>query len=314
MGGPPTDFTYPRVIERELLRGGRNVVVRNLAVTSEQVKTGLKNWEAPGLPLVPGRGGAQLRALRGRAPLPAARPRAPRQQPAGTPRSRAQVLPPVRAAADLEDAGGGPAEARREGPGPGVQPPGQRASPTTWSASSRTPCTSATRWCCFPRSRRRASVGPPGSPASSERIDMINDAMAEVVTRFDRDNVRVFDTTRGPGSAHRDRSRHRAGRRALHARGARRHRASDGARDRRLVRRERPAARLTRSSLGLARLRVGGCPRVDPGRLRAVDRRPRGSRTRRHRRPASSRRHRPGCRRRRPRRCRPPRSASAPAR
>jgi hypothetical protein len=45
MGGPPTDYTYPRVIERELLDGGRNVTVRNLAVTSERVKTGLKNWE-----------------------------------------------------------------------------------------------------------------------------------------------------------------------------------------------------------------------------------------------------------------------------
>ena len=45
MGGPPTDYTYPRVIERELLEGGRNVTVRNLAMTSERVKTGLKNWE-----------------------------------------------------------------------------------------------------------------------------------------------------------------------------------------------------------------------------------------------------------------------------
>ncbi len=45
MGGPPTDYTYPRVIERELLATGRNATVRNLAVTSERVHTGLKNWE-----------------------------------------------------------------------------------------------------------------------------------------------------------------------------------------------------------------------------------------------------------------------------
>lgn len=45
MGGPPTDYTYPRVVEREILAGGRNVTVRNLAATSERAKTGLRNWE-----------------------------------------------------------------------------------------------------------------------------------------------------------------------------------------------------------------------------------------------------------------------------
>jgi hypothetical protein len=53
MGGPPGDYTYPRVIERELLRGGRNATVRNLAVTSERVKTGLRNWEAQVFPWSP---------------------------------------------------------------------------------------------------------------------------------------------------------------------------------------------------------------------------------------------------------------------
>ena len=53
MGGPPTDFTYPRVIERELLRAGRQVVVRNLAQTSEPVNHGLKNWEPQVYPWSP---------------------------------------------------------------------------------------------------------------------------------------------------------------------------------------------------------------------------------------------------------------------
>jgi lysophospholipase L1-like esterase len=53
MGGPPTDYAYPRVIERELARGGRPAVVRNLAQTSERVKTGLKNWERQVYPWSP---------------------------------------------------------------------------------------------------------------------------------------------------------------------------------------------------------------------------------------------------------------------
>ena len=53
MGGPPTDFTYPRVIEREMLKSGRNAVVRNAAVTSERVTTGLKTWEAQVFPWSP---------------------------------------------------------------------------------------------------------------------------------------------------------------------------------------------------------------------------------------------------------------------
>lgn len=53
MGGAPTDFTYSRVIERELFSAGRSAVVRNLAVTSERVKTGLKNWERQVYPWSP---------------------------------------------------------------------------------------------------------------------------------------------------------------------------------------------------------------------------------------------------------------------
>jgi lysophospholipase L1-like esterase len=53
MGGPPTDFTYARVVERELLDSGRNVVVRNLSATSERVTTGLKNWERQVYPWSP---------------------------------------------------------------------------------------------------------------------------------------------------------------------------------------------------------------------------------------------------------------------
>jgi hypothetical protein len=53
MGGPPTDFTYPRVVERELLHSGRNVVVRNVAVTSERVRTGIANCEAHVSPWAP---------------------------------------------------------------------------------------------------------------------------------------------------------------------------------------------------------------------------------------------------------------------
>ncbi len=53
MGGPPTDLTYPRVLERELLITGRNAVVRNLAATSERVTTGIRNWESQIFPWSP---------------------------------------------------------------------------------------------------------------------------------------------------------------------------------------------------------------------------------------------------------------------
>lgn len=45
MDGPRADLAYPRVIEDQLLAGGRPARVRDLSVTSEQVRTGLKNWQ-----------------------------------------------------------------------------------------------------------------------------------------------------------------------------------------------------------------------------------------------------------------------------
>lgn len=46
MGGPRTDFTFPRVIEQELLEQGRRVEIRTHSVPSERTKTTLKTWEA----------------------------------------------------------------------------------------------------------------------------------------------------------------------------------------------------------------------------------------------------------------------------
>jgi len=45
MGGPRTDFTFPRVIEQELLQAGRPVELRCHSVPSERTKTTLKTWE-----------------------------------------------------------------------------------------------------------------------------------------------------------------------------------------------------------------------------------------------------------------------------
>src|SRR4051812_30635165 len=46
MGGPRTDFTFPRVIEEELLQQGRPVEIRTHSVPSERTKTTLKTWES----------------------------------------------------------------------------------------------------------------------------------------------------------------------------------------------------------------------------------------------------------------------------
>lgn len=45
MGGPRTDFTFPRAIEAELLAHGRPAVVRTISVASERTKDTLRHWE-----------------------------------------------------------------------------------------------------------------------------------------------------------------------------------------------------------------------------------------------------------------------------
>jgi hypothetical protein len=45
MGGPRTDFTFPRAIEASLLAAGRPVEVRTISVASERTKDTLRHWE-----------------------------------------------------------------------------------------------------------------------------------------------------------------------------------------------------------------------------------------------------------------------------
>lgn len=45
MGGPRTDFAYPRVIEESLLGAGQPAEVRATAAASQRTKTALTNWE-----------------------------------------------------------------------------------------------------------------------------------------------------------------------------------------------------------------------------------------------------------------------------
>ncbi len=194
MGGPPADHTYPRVIERELLRSGRNATVRNLAVTSERVKTGLKNWEAQVFPWSPdvvvlnyglfeavhlflpqplerhanslrGRPGIVRESYRRYALRATWKSLAVAQQKidAKVP-ARAFNRQAARFADDLEQLVknvvyiGSPLVLLPE-----IAPPGERWS--TWF------------------------------PGIEGRIEMVNAAMSDVVTRLDRDNVRIFDTT-----------------------------------------------------------------------------------------------------------------------
>jgi hypothetical protein len=193
MGGPPTDFTYPRVVERELLLSGRPAVVRNLAVTSEQVKTGIKTWERQVFPwspdvvvlhyglyetvhlFLPHALERHVNSLRGRPgqvreryrrfalrptwkALAIAQQKADARIPTSVFRRKA-----ARLADDMERLVdrilfiGSPLVLLPETP-----PPGERWA--TWF------------------------------PGVGQRIAMMNDAMAEVVSRFDRDNVRLFDT------------------------------------------------------------------------------------------------------------------------
>jgi hypothetical protein len=46
MGGPRQDFTFPRVIEQELLTAGRACEVRTVTMTSERTSTILQTWQA----------------------------------------------------------------------------------------------------------------------------------------------------------------------------------------------------------------------------------------------------------------------------
>jgi lysophospholipase L1-like esterase len=45
MDGPREDLAYPRITEQELLAAGHPARVRDLSVTSERARTGLKNWQ-----------------------------------------------------------------------------------------------------------------------------------------------------------------------------------------------------------------------------------------------------------------------------
>lgn len=45
MGGPRTDFTFPRAVEAQLLADGRPAVVRTITVASERTKDTLRHWE-----------------------------------------------------------------------------------------------------------------------------------------------------------------------------------------------------------------------------------------------------------------------------
>lgn len=193
MGGPPTDFTYPRVIERELRGAGRPVVVRNLAQTSERVKTGLRNWERQVFSWSPdvvvlhyglfetvhlflpqplerhvnslrGRPGAVRETYRRYALRPAWKTLAVVQQKADARvPSRAFERAAARFADDLEtlvnriQTIGSPLVLMPE-----IPPAGERW--TTWF------------------------------PGIDARIARLNQAIADVTGRVDRDNVRVFDT------------------------------------------------------------------------------------------------------------------------
>src|SRR4051812_36132796 len=45
MGGPRTDFGFPRAMEEALLQSGRPVELRTLSVPSERTKTAVRRWE-----------------------------------------------------------------------------------------------------------------------------------------------------------------------------------------------------------------------------------------------------------------------------
>lgn len=45
MGGPRTDFTFPRVIEEQLLAAGQSCEVRTITMTSERASTVLGTWQ-----------------------------------------------------------------------------------------------------------------------------------------------------------------------------------------------------------------------------------------------------------------------------
>lgn len=45
VGGPRTDFTFPRVVEQQLLSDGRPCDVQAITMTSDQAKTTLRTWQ-----------------------------------------------------------------------------------------------------------------------------------------------------------------------------------------------------------------------------------------------------------------------------
>lgn len=193
MGGPPTDYTYPRVIERELLLTGRNVVVRNLAGTSEQLKDGLKTWEAEVFPWSP-----DVVVLN-----------------YGLYEAVHLFLPQSleRHAHSQSDRPGALRDSYRRF---ALRPTWKLLARIQKTADAKVPARAFNRQASrFTDDLERLvknvlfissplvllpEIAPPGErwtswfPGIERRIEMLNAAMAEVATRFDRENVRVFDT------------------------------------------------------------------------------------------------------------------------
>ena len=194
MSGPPTDFTYPRVIERELLLSGRNVVVRNLAATSEQIKTGLKNWEAEVFPWSPDvvvLNYGLYEAVHLFLPQPLER------------HANSQV--------------GRPGVVRDSYRRYLLRPTWKTLAMVQQKADAHVPASAFQRQAGrFRDDLERLiknilfissplvlvpEIAPPGErwrtwfPGIEARIEMVNAAIAEVVATYDRENVRVFDTT-----------------------------------------------------------------------------------------------------------------------
>ena len=191
MGGPRTDFAFPRVIEEKLLAKGRPCTIQTITMTSEQTSSLLGTWQREILGFSPdvivlAHGHFEtvhLFYLDGSSATPTASRLRPRRI--------LHFVPQIHAAAGL-DVAGAAASATRQNGGPEHPPsrPRKVAADMERYISQVQKVGSPLIFCLefLPPSSRYASWFP-GMPA---RIEVMNKTIADMVVRADKPNVRYF--------------------------------------------------------------------------------------------------------------------------
>lgn len=163
MGGPRTDFAYPRVVEAELLAAGIAAEVRVTADVGAQARNARTSWEREVItwsPDVVVLHYGQYEAI--------------------------HLFIPWRLERYVNDV------TRRPSPRPGRGVPAFAACPPTWNDSSAGFATSPGRWCSSPIRVPPGALWARPFPGMAARVDEMNAMLSQLVENIGDPDVRLF--------------------------------------------------------------------------------------------------------------------------